>query len=64
MVIDNSLILLKTFWKKKRKPGVRWGIDESYMSIKGQCRYYERAVDRDGETVDFLLTVKREKKQH
>ncbi len=40
----------------------RWRMDETYINIKGQWRYLYRAVDSDGNTVDFLLTARRDKK--
>ncbi|MBC8949891.1 transposase [Xenorhabdus sp. TS4] len=33
-----------------------------YIKIKGQWRYLYRAVDSDGNTVEFLLTAHRDKK--
>ena len=35
-------------------------IDETYIRIKGQDRYLYRAVDSTGQTIDFLLTAKRD----
>lgn len=34
-------------------------MDEMYIKIKSAWKYIYRAVDRMGETVDFLLTAKR-----
>jgi putative transposase len=33
-----------------------------YIKVKGEWKYYYRTVDRNGETVDFLLTARRDKK--
>jgi putative transposase len=45
--------------KSKRLVGGSWRIDETYIEVKGVWKYLYRAVDKDGKTVDFLLTVKR-----
>src|SRR5512144_850946 len=47
---------------KKRSVGKSWRMDETYIKIKGQWKYLYRAVDRDGQTIDFLLTPHRDKK--
>lgn len=39
-----------------------WHIDETYIKIKGQWYYLYRAIDRQGKTVDFLLTKRRDMK--
>ena len=36
-------------------------MDETYIRVKGEWRYLYRAVDKYGETVDFLLTEHRDK---
>ena len=61
-VTHYSPLLLNEFRKKKRKSGDRWRLDENYLKVKGKWKYYYRTVDRDGETVDFLLTARRDKK--
>src|SRR5436190_6361522 len=35
-------------------------IDETYIKVKGRDRYLYRAVDSTGQTIDFLLTAKRD----
>ena len=47
---------------KKRPVGSSWRMDETYLKIKGQWKYLYRAVDKEGQTIDFLLTVHRDKK--
>ena len=37
-----------------------WRVDETYIKVKGQNKYLYRAVDSDGNTLDFLLTAKRD----
>ncbi len=37
-----------------------WRVDETYISVKGKWKYLYRAVDSDGNTLDFLLTAKRD----
>jgi transposase-like protein len=34
--------------------------DETYIKVKGEDRYLYRAVDSTGQTIDFLLTAKRD----
>ena len=54
-------LLEKTFRKYKRPVGGSWRMDETYIQVKGVWKYLYRAVDRDGKTIDFLLTAKRDK---
>ena len=35
-------------------------VDETYIRIKGQDHFLYRAVDSTGQTIDFLLTAKRD----
>ena len=37
-------------------------MDETYIKVKGEWKYLYRAVDKSGNTIDFLLTAKRDKK--
>ena len=36
------------------------GVDETYVRVKGRWMYLYRAVDSRGQTIDFLLSVKRD----
>lgn len=37
-----------------------WRVDETYIKVKGQWKYLYRAVDSEGQTLDFLLSAKRD----
>ena len=40
--------------------GRSWRLDETYIRVKGDWRYLYRAVDKPGQTIDFLLTEHRD----
>ena len=54
--------LEKQFRKHKKPVGRSWRMDETYIKIKGKERYLYRAVDKEGNTVEFLLTARRNAK--
>jgi putative transposase len=47
---------------KKRPVGDSWRMNETNIKIKGQWKHLYRAVDKAGQTIDFLLTARRDKK--
>ena len=53
-------LIEKVSRKHKRPVGGSWRMDETYIKVKGVWKYLYRAVDKDGKTVDFLLTAKRD----
>ncbi len=61
-VLHYSPQLDAAFRRKKNRVGKRWRMDETYIKVKGQWKYYYRAVDKQGQTIDFLLTATRDKK--
>jgi transposase-like protein len=42
--------------------GFKWKVDETYIKIKGQWKYLYRAIASTGETIDFMLSHKRDTK--
>ena len=46
--------------KRKGKVGRRWYVDETYLKIKGKWSYLYRAIDREGNLVDSMLSVTRD----
>ena len=50
---------------KRLRPHLRmttgsWRVDETYVKVKGRWMYLYRAVDARGQTIDFLLSAKRD----
>src|SRR4051812_41584799 len=43
--------------KRKGKVGRRWYVDETYLKVKGKWCYLYRAIDREGNLVDSMLSV-------
>ncbi|WP_442956135.1 IS6 family transposase [Pantoea sp. AS142] len=53
-------VLDKAFRRYKRAVGPRWRMDETCIRVRGQWKYLYRAVDTAGQTLDFLLTARRD----
>lgn len=54
-------VLEKAFHRRKRPARKNWLVDETYIKVKGQWKYLYRAVDKAGNTIDFLLRAHRDK---
>jgi putative transposase len=46
--------------KRKRPVHSSWRMDETYIKLNGKWIYLYRAVDKYGETIDFLLRARRD----
>jgi transposase-like protein len=46
--------------KRRGQGGVRWHADETYLRVNGRWCYLYRAIDREGNLVDALLSEKRD----
>jgi IS6 family transposase len=45
-----------------RRPTGRWHVDETYIKVRGRWVYLYRAVDEQGQTIDFYLSQTRNTK--
>ena len=61
-VIKLTPLIEANFKKRKKVVGKRWRLDETYIEVKGRWCYLYRAVDREGKTIDFLLTHRRNRR--
>ena len=49
---------LKKYWKLTSNK--TWYVDETYIKVKGKFTYLYRAVNKQGETIDFYLSPSRD----
>ena len=52
--------LNKQIRREIRPPNRSWRVDETYVRVAGTWTYLYRAVDSTGETIDFMLSPKRD----
>ena len=48
----------KAFHRYKCSEGKSWHMDETYIKVERQCKYLYRALDRDGNAIDFRLRAR------
>jgi transposase-like protein len=48
-------------WSRYARPvGTSWRVDETYIRVRARWTYLYRAVDKQGRTVDFMLSERRD----
>jgi len=54
-----SLKIEKNIRRHLRPTNNSWRVDKTYIKVKGKWKYFYRAVDSNGDTIDFMLSSKR-----
>jgi putative transposase len=59
-VVKFAPLIASRAQERKRPTATSWRMDETYIKVKGRWTYLYRAVDRDGQTLDFMLSKRRD----
>src|SRR6202046_1351837 len=59
-VRDYAPVFVRRWNRFARPAGASWRVDEPAVKIPGKWAYLYRAVDREGKTVDFRLSSRRD----
>ena len=60
-VVQYAPLLNQLIRREMRGPNRAWRVDETYVRVAGQGTYLYRAIDSTGNTIDFLLSPKRDR---
>jgi putative transposase len=59
-VVRYSPELLKRLNDRKRAVTGKWHVDETYIKVRGRWMYLYRAIDSNGDTVEFWFSERRD----
>ena len=52
--------LIEAARPRRRLPGDRWFVDETYVKTSGRWTYLYRAIDQHGQVIDVMLSTRRD----
>lgn len=61
-VVKYSPLAARAAQKRKSRTAGSWRMDETYLKVRGEWVYLFRAVDSDGQALDFVLSENRDTK--
>jgi putative transposase len=59
-VVKFSPLIALSAQVRKKPTAISWRMDETYIKVRGKWTYLYRAVERDGQTLEFMLSERRD----
>ncbi|MBF9235496.1 IS6 family transposase [Microvirga alba] len=58
--VHYASLLLERFNQRKRTVTRKWRVDGTYVKVRGQWNHFYRAIDNNGDTVEFWFSERRD----